>query len=207
MRSNFMLKNITIFLSISLLNVLYASSCFAKNICVFCSTKNSIAEVYKPIAYDLGKELAMNNLGLVTGGRNTGLMKQIIDGHASVKTHAPRYAIIPKSLEKLNVLHPSISKKYIIWTEDLHDRLRIFYTKCDAVVAMPGAFGAMHELMDAIETIKMPVYILNTDNFWDNTLKQFKTMVAVGAMQNEDLKNFKVVKSVNELKLELELKN
>jgi len=205
---NFIFKKVAVYSTFLLVYIGYPSSGLAKSICVFCSSKDSIEQAYKPIAYNLGKKLANNNFGLVTGGRDSGLMKEVINGHASIKSSAPRYAIIPKSLEKHNVLHGSITKSNIIWTEDLHDRLRIFYTKCDAIVVMPGGFGAMQELMDSIEnnkfgTIKKPVYILNTDHFWDPTLEQFKNMVAADALQESDLNYFTVVTSVDGLMKQL----
>ena len=202
------MNKIIIALLVSTLNIMYVGGCLAENVCVFCSSKDKIAQIYKSNAYELGKELAINNIGLVTGGRNTGIMKLVIDGHASIKTDAPRYAVIPKSLKKQNVLNHNIPKNNIIWTNDLHDRLKIFYTKCNIIIVMPGGLGAMHELMDSIENrnfgvIKKHIYILNTANFWGPTLKQFDNMVKVNAQPEGGLNNFKVVTSNNELLKEL----
>ncbi len=184
--------------------IFVSNSCFAKNVCIFCSSKDSINQAYKPIAFQLGKELAANNIGLITGGRNTGLMNEVINGHASVTNSAPQYAIIPKVLQDKNVLNSNINSHNITWTNDLHDRLSTFYTKCDAVVVLPGAYGAMQEMMDAIEnnkfgTIKKPVYILNVDKFWAPTLEQFNVMIQKGAMQKADLQYFTVVNSTAEI--------
>lgn len=196
-----MIKNI---LLRSIILIFVSNSCFAKNVCIFCSSKDSINQPYKPIAFQLGKELAQNNIGLVTGGRNTGLMNEVINGHASLKSSVPQYAIIPKVLQDKDVLNYNIDSHNITWTNDLHDRLSTFYTKCDAVIILPGAYGAMQEMMDAIEnnkfgTIKKPVYILNVDKFWGPTLEQFNVMIQKGAMQKADLQYFTVVKSTQEI--------
>lgn len=181
--------------------IFLSNCCFAKSVCIFCSSKDSISETYKPIAFEIGKKLAQNDIGLVTGGRNTGLMNEVINGHASVKDSVPQYAIIPKVLKDKDVLNSNINSHNITWTNDLHDRLSTFYTKCDAVVVLPGAYGAMQEMMDVIEnnkfgTIKKPVYILNVDKFWGPTLEQFDVMIQKGAMQKTDLQYFTVVESV-----------
>lgn len=187
-----------------IISIAFSNICFATNVCVFCSSKDSINQTYKPVAYQLGKEFAKNNVGLVTGGRNTGLVNEVINGYASMQNTKQQHAIIPKVLKDKNILNHNIKDQNITWTNDLHDRLSTFYSKCDAVVVLPGAYGAMQEMMDAIEnnkfgTINKTVYIVNIDKFWTPTLEQFNIMIQKGAMQKSDLKYFTIIESVDEL--------
>ena len=48
-----------------------------KNICVYCSSGNSIDKKYFTVAKELGEKIAKNNLGLVYGGSSLGLMGEV----------------------------------------------------------------------------------------------------------------------------------
>ena len=50
-----------------------------KRICVFCGSSSGNRSEYRPAAEEMGAELVRNNIGLVYGGGNVGLMGILAD--------------------------------------------------------------------------------------------------------------------------------
>lgn len=48
-------------------------------ICVFCASSESVDNVYFKAAADLGKEIVTRGWGLLYGGTNCGLMREVSD--------------------------------------------------------------------------------------------------------------------------------
>ena len=65
-------------------------------ICVFCGSSMGFRNEYKMAAQELGAFLADNNLGLVYGGANVGLMKILAD--TALSKDAEVIGIMPRSL-------------------------------------------------------------------------------------------------------------
>jgi len=69
------------------------------NICVFCSSSNSVDPIYFKEAENLGKELGKRKDTLVYGGTNVGLMNQVA---ISTKNNGGKtIGIIPKLIHNL----------------------------------------------------------------------------------------------------------
>jgi uncharacterized protein (TIGR00730 family) len=160
-------------------------SCFAQQqtIAVFCSADNKVSDSFKTIAHNLGALLGQHGFGLVTGGSQTGLMKEIVDGyvHATDSLHN-LFGIMPDALKPFDVHHKKIPENQLLWVQTMHCRLTNFQNISDAIIILPGGYGTLHELMDFLvhsqfELIKkIPIIICNIDGYWDNLLQQFKVM-------------------------------
>lgn len=174
-------------------------------VCVFCSGDDKAPKEYKDLAFKLGQELANNNLKLLSGGGNNGLMNEVNNGHASINSNKKdRFGVIPKIMREFDVNHPLISTKNLIWSKDVHTRLQTFYKICDDIVILPGGFGTLHELMDCLVlnqfgVIKKRIYLLDIDNYWEPLLNQFKLMVSKRTLQQKHLDHLIVVTSMPEL--------
>jgi uncharacterized protein (TIGR00730 family) len=162
----------------------YTQSCFAyQHVAVFCSADTKASAEFKSCAYILGQELYSNNFGLITGGSNTGLMKEVVDGYVSVGHDATHiYGILPLVLQKYQIQHPALLAERIEWVETIHIRLERFAQLADFVIVLPGGFGTLHELFDFLVhnqfgLIKTPIILLNINNFWGSVVAQCTTMV------------------------------
>lgn len=175
---------------------------------VFCSADNKIQNTYKEMAYNLGCALGSAQLELIIGGSNTGLMKEVTDGYLVHGKADLISGILPKALQSFNVLHADIPSLNVIWAEDIHQRLKIFYDACDIILILPGGFGTLHELMDFVVhnqfgTQKKPIILLNFQNFWDGLLEQFETMISMGALSPKHFHMITVVRSLQDCLEEL----
>ncbi|NQY05790.1 MAG: TIGR00730 family Rossman fold protein [Flavobacteriaceae bacterium] len=149
-----------------------------KNITVFCGSSISNNEVLINQAYELGKFLAKRNIALIYGGAKIGLMGKVADG---VLDHAGEaIGIIPKFLTSKEVLHEGLSR--IIVTETMHERKEKMHNLCDGFITLPGGFGTLEELFEALTWSQLglhqkPIGILNSNGFYNDMLKFIDQMI------------------------------
>ena len=67
--------------SLLALLLLHGLSCATTRVAVFCSADDKVSPLFKNAARELGAMLAQRNCQLVTGGSDTGLMKEVVDGY------------------------------------------------------------------------------------------------------------------------------
>ena len=70
-----------------------------KNVCVYCSSSDSVGEKYFSAAEQLGEDLVKNNMNLVYGGAAIGLMGKVAGTVKKGGGHVT--GIIPKALLQL----------------------------------------------------------------------------------------------------------
>jgi uncharacterized protein (TIGR00730 family) len=78
--------------------------------------------------------------------------------------------VIPQSLRDLEVCYEQADE--LIITRDLRDRKAIMEARADAFLVLPGGFGTMEELFDALTLRQLghhykPIVFINTANFYD----------------------------------------
>jgi uncharacterized protein (TIGR00730 family) len=171
---------------------------------VYCGAGGKMSKEFKKIAHTLGFELAKNGFGLVTGGANVGMMKEVVDGHIEFDLNATRHGVLPSIFREFEIQHTGILPENMRWPEDVHSRLKTFYDLADDIVVLPGGFGTLHELMDCLvhiqfDLIQKRVFLLNFNHFWDGILQQFRVMVEQQAVQQKHVDNLVVVDSVADL--------
>lgn len=170
---------------------------------VFCATDEQTPDLYKKEAFELGQALAASNLGLVTGGANTGLMNAVMNGFTASGDAAHLFGIIPSIFREFNVHHPKIPESNLIWTDTIYQRFEAFHDKCDLMVVLPGGLGTLHELMDFMVQKQWglhqkKVILLNTDHYWDYLIMQFKVMVEKNILKQKHLDHLVIVTSIED---------
>ena len=171
-----------------------------KKIVVFCGSSLGFNPIYKEAAIELGNYFTNNNIGLVYGGGKIGMMGVLADTILEHKGDV--IGVIPKLLEKKEVIHPGVEE--MIVCEKMSDRKVIMSKLVDAYITLPGGFGTLDELFEALtlnqlQIEKKPVGLLNINGFFDATLLQLDKMVAEGYLKKGNRKMLLVGTSVNEL--------
>jgi uncharacterized protein (TIGR00730 family) len=146
-----------------------------KNICVFCSSSNDLAECYFNAAETLAELFSANDFNLIHGGGNIGLMGALMRRAAELNVEIT--GVVP---EKLNQSYIVCNKRQkIVVTKDMKERKEYMRNNSDAFVAMPGGFGTLEELLEVI-TLKQlkyhtkPIVMINTYNFFNHLLEHFE---------------------------------
>ena len=169
-------------------------------ICVFCGSSMGFRNEYKMAAQELGLFLADNNLGLVYGGANVGLMKILAD--TALSKGAEVIGIMPRSLVEKEVAHASLSKMIIV--ETMAERKDKMVELSDGFITLPGGFGTFDELSEILTFNQLricdkPLGILNIAGYFDYLLKFYDHAVKEGFVRQEHRKNLIVSEKITDL--------
>lgn len=117
-----------------------------KRVCVFCGSSAGSRPEYRACAEELGAELTRNNIGLVYGGGNVGLMGALAD--AVLKTGGDAIGVIPEHLMAHEIGHKNLTKLHIV--HSMHERKALMADLSDAFIALPGGFGTFEEFFEVL---------------------------------------------------------
>eukprot|EP01080_Neovahlkampfia_damariscottae_P001832 gene1832-974_t len=118
---------------------------------------------------ELGKQLALNNITIVYGGYNGGMMGEL--AQTALKNNGKVIGVYPTFFKS-----KQDGLTELIRTETMHERKKIMMERSDASIALPGGIGTFEELLEAITWNKLklnpkPVFILNINGYYDNLIK------------------------------------
>ncbi|MDF2553162.1 MAG: family protein YvdD [Chryseobacterium sp.] len=155
-----------------------------KSITVFCGSSFGSEDIYKEQATLLGQTLAKQNIQLVYGGANVGLMGAVADGVLSEGGKA--IGVLPHFLQSKEIAHKDLTE--LILVETMHERKTKMNDLCDGVIVLPGGYGTLEEFFEMITWAqlglhKKPIAILNINGFYDDLIKMVQIMVDKGFLK------------------------
>ena len=171
-----------------------------KNLAVFCASSDGNDKLIYETAYEVGKQMAEQDLRLIYGGSKLGLMGQVALG---IMDHGGKATgVIPDFLKTKEVVHPNLDK--LITTEDMHERKLTMNELSDAFIAMPGGFGTFEELFEIVTWAQLglhrkPIGLLNIDGFYDDLIGMLDKMCAKGLLKKDNLEILLVADNFEEL--------
>lgn len=171
-----------------------------KKIVVFCGSSLGFNPVYKKAAIELGNYFVKHHIGLVYGGGKVGMMGVLAD--TILSQNAEVIGVIPQLLEKEEVVHSGVEE--MIVCKKMSERKVIMSKLIDGYITLPGGFGTLDELFEAITLNQLhieqkPVGLLNINGFFDATLMQIDHMVKEGYIKEENKNLLIVGNSVSDL--------
>jgi uncharacterized protein (TIGR00730 family) len=142
--------------------------------------------VYRKVAAELGRALAVRGIGVVNGGGRVGLMQAVAD--AALAAGGRVIGVIPTVLIDLEVAHNGLTELHI--TDTMHTRKAMMGALSDAFIVLPGGFGTFEEIFEVLawQTLKIhdkPVVLLNVDSFYDTLLRFLDECVTKGMLKAE----------------------
>lgn len=146
-----------------------------KNICVFCSSSNTLDKSYYADAEELGRLMACAGFNIVYGGSNVGTMYSVAK---SAKSNGAKiYGVMPEKLYNFGVYSDECDEFYL--TEDMRSRKTKLDELSDGVVAMAGGFGTLEEVSEILCHKQLgynnkPIVFLNTNGYYDELGKFFQ---------------------------------
>jgi len=156
------------------------------NICVFCGSAEGNDPVFAAAAEALAACLVQAKIGLVYGGGSVGLMGRVADAVLAGGGYV--IGVIPYALDTLEAGHRGLSERLLVDT--MHERKALMVDRCDAFVALPGGYGTMDELFEALSWAQLgihskPVGLLNVAGFFDGLLRFVDHQVERGFLRPE----------------------
>ena len=152
-----------------------------KSVCVYCGSRAGVDPAYAADAQNIGSALAENGWRLVYGAGDVGLMGTV--ARAAQDAGAETFGVIPQHLVDWEVGKTDLTT-YIV-TETMHERKKVMFMNCDAVVVMPGGAGSLDELFEAVTWRQLglhekPIYLLNTNGYWEPLIVLIKHVITQG---------------------------
>jgi uncharacterized protein (TIGR00730 family) len=169
------------------------------NVAVFCASASGAHPVYRAAAEELGRALAIRNIGVIYGGANVGLMQAVAD--AALTAGGKVIGVIPEVLVDLEVAHRGVTELHV--TSTMHTRKALIGEKADAFIALPGGFGTFEELFEVLawHTLKLhakPILLLNTNGFYDKLIIFLDHCVAEGMLKSKSRELLLVANTVED---------
>lgn len=161
-----------------------------KSITVFCGSSAGTDSIFMEQAFQLGKTLGENNIGLVYGGAKVGLMGAVADGALSASGVVT--GVIPDFLRSKEIAHTGLTELLIV--DSMHTRKMKMNELCEGVITLPGGYGTMEEFFEMLTWAQLglhqkPIGILNINGYYDAMITLVQTMVDKGFLKevNQDM--------------------
>ncbi|MCB9596516.1 MAG: TIGR00730 family Rossman fold protein [Sandaracinaceae bacterium] len=155
-----------------------------KRVCVFCGSNPGRSPVYADAARQVGDTLARRGLGLVYGGAARGTMGVIAD--AALAAGGEVIGVIPEHLNSHEIAHEGLTELHVV--DGMHSRKAMMTELCDAFLTLPGGYGTLDELFEALTWSQLgihdhPVGLWNVRGYWTPLLTLLDGMMAEGFLQ------------------------
>jgi len=142
------------------------------NLTVFCSSKINIHNNYFNQSRKLISLLDPKKINLVYGGGTTGLMGCVRNTWLENNGN-----LITSNMKKF--AEKGIEDTYLF--DNINDRQKKLVELGDIYLALPGGYGTHYEVLEVmtnndIKEANKPIFILNTNNIFDNLLFHIKNL-------------------------------
>jgi len=170
------------------------------SLAVFCGSKNGNNPLYKQHTIQLGKLLAKQNITLIYGGGNVGIMGTIAD--EVMNNGGKVIGVIPQVLVDWERQHESISELLVV--DNMHIRKKKMYDLCDAAIILPGGFGTLDELFEMVTWNQLSIhdkliFILNSGGFYNHLIAHIRQMQEENFLYEEAQKRIIIINTPAEL--------
>jgi uncharacterized protein (TIGR00730 family) len=167
-----------------------------RRVAVFCGSAFGNNPAFRAEASALGAAIAKARLGLVYGGASRGLMGAVAD--AALAEGAEVIGVLPQALAGREIAHTRLTSLELVQT--MHERKARIHELSDAILVLPGGYGTLDELMEAITWAQIglhgkPIILINTANYWNGLLAFLDTAADNGFIEARNLGLMRVAPS------------
>ena len=157
-----------------------------KRICVFAGSSAGCRPIYRTVAEELGRELAMREVGLVYGGARVGLMGVLAD--TVLASRGQVTGVIPAALVAKEVAHTGLSDLRVV--RSMHERKAMMADLADGFIALPGGWGTLDEFFEILTWGQLglhqkPCGLLNVESYFDRLLSFVGHSIEEGFVRRE----------------------
>ena len=158
-----------------------------RRVAVFCGSAFGSNPAFRAEAAALGAAIGKAGLGLVYGGASRGLMGVLAD--AALDEGAEVIGVLPEALSGREIAHTRLTSLEIVLT--MHERKARIHELSDAILVLPGGYGTLDELMEAVTWAQLglhakPCILINTAGYWNGLLAFLDFTVTAGFLKAEN---------------------
>ncbi len=171
-----------------------------KSICVYCGSSSGNSDVIVDSAIELGEQIAKHSFRLIYGGGATGLMGAI--ARSTLKLNGHVIGIIPTFLHNKEIALADCTE--LIEVPSMHHRKALMIDESDVLVALPGGFGTMDELFEAVTWLQLnlhtkPIFLINVEGYYQPLVDLIQSMHTKGFISQTTMDLLTVVDNVSDL--------
>ncbi len=138
-----------------------------KSVCVYCGSRPGAEPAYIANAEAFGNRLAQEGWRLVYGAGDVGLMGAV--ARSAQAAGGETFGVIPQHLVDWEVGKTDLTS-YVV-TETMHERKKVMFMNCDAVVVLPGGAGSLDEFFEVLTWRQLglhakPIILMDTKGYW-----------------------------------------
>ena len=153
----------------------------AIRVSVFCGARPGRDPLYRAEARRLADALVTRGIGLVYGGGRKGIMGALAD--AVLSRGGEVVGVIPEALLPRETPHAGLTRLHVV--KSMHDRKALMSDLSLAFIALPGGYGTLDELFEALTWTQLgfhtkPCALLDTGGFFAHLVGMIDEMVARG---------------------------
>ena len=168
-------------------------------VAVYCGSAAGSDPSFLVEATVLGNSIAKAGMGLVYGGANVGLMGAVAD--AALAGGAEVIGVLPEVLAGKEIAHTGLTVLETVLT--MHERKARMAELADAFLVLPGGYGTLDELMEAVTWAQLglhakPCILINTTGYWNGLLQFLDSTVAAGFLKAENRQILRVASNAAE---------
>ena len=169
-------------------------------ICVFCGSRPGDRPEFAEAAELLGIYLAESGHTLVYGGGSTGIMGILAD--AILQNSGKVIGVIPQHLARPELMHSGVADMRI--TIDMHERKAMMHSLADAYIALPGGYGTLEELFEAVTWAQLEIHtrevaVLNVCGLFNGLVTMLDEMTEQGFLSLDCRRHLKVFSATAQL--------
>ena len=155
----------------------------SRSICVYLGARSGEGSAWADAARAAGNAIAQAGHTLVYGGGQLGLMGTI--ANSALNAGGRVVGVIPNALVDLEQAHHGLHEQHIV--KSMHERKAKLTQLSDAFLILPGGFGTLDELFEAITWRQLnfhqkPIAIWNVTGYYDALWDFLQKGKAIGFM-------------------------
>ena len=156
------------------------------SVAVFCASSRGNRPELISLARALGEHLATENITIVFGGSNAGLMGVVADAAISQGGHV--IGVYPENTFSRDVGHRGEIELHLV--SSMHERKSAMFNLADAAVALPGGLGTLDEVIELLLWTQLgihqlPLVLLDVSDFWGKFVGFLDDAVSYGLLNSE----------------------
>jgi uncharacterized protein (TIGR00730 family) len=155
-----------------------------RRVCVYAGSRVGLRPEYVDAAQALGREIAGRRIGIVFGGAGVGMMGALAD--AALDAGGKVIGVAPRRAFPDEVTHANLTELRLVGS--MHRRKAVMTDLSDAFIALPGGFGTLDELFEAITWAQIglhqkPIGLLNVAGYYDTLIAFVEHACAEGFIE------------------------
>ena len=160
-----------------------------KSICVFCGSSSGKNIKHLLAAQHLGKIIAKENLTLVYGGGNIGIMGEL--ANTVLQYNGKVIGVIPEDLVAREAALKDVTELKIV--KSMHERKAMMAELSDGFIAMSGGIGTLEEFFEIWTWAQLgihskPIGLLNINHYYDELIGFIIKSTSEGFVKDDNLK-------------------